>query len=58
VVTARPFDNPGLHASVGVKALKDTSNDHVPELYKGKSVTPEVSGIYSDTSADGRLACR
>jgi TonB-dependent receptor len=46
VVTARPFDNPGLHASVGVKALKDTSNDHVPELYKGKSVTPEVSGIY------------
>lgn len=55
VVTARPFDNPGLHASVGVKALKDTSNDHVPELYKGKSVTPEISGIYSDTSADGRF---
>ncbi|MYM21318.1 TonB-dependent receptor [Duganella sp. FT135W] len=55
VVSARPFDNPGLHASVGVKALKDTSNDHVPDLYKGKSVTPEVSGIYSDTSADGRF---
>ena len=55
VVTARPFDNPGMHASVGVKALKDTSNDHVVESFKGKSVTPEVSGIYSNTSADGRF---
>jgi outer membrane receptor protein involved in Fe transport len=55
VVTGRPFDNPGLHASVGLKAVKDTSNDHVPEAVKGKSVTPEVSGIYSNTSADGRF---
>jgi len=55
VVTGRPFDNPGLHSSVGVKAVKDTSNDHVPESMKGKSVTPEVSGIYSNTSEDGRF---
>jgi len=55
VVTGRPFDNPGLHASVGAKALKDTSNDHLPDAAKGKTVTPEISGIYSNTSADGRF---
>jgi TonB-dependent receptor len=55
VMTARPLDNPGLHASVGAKALKDTSNDHLPGMLKGDSVTPEVSGIYSNTSADGRF---
>jgi len=55
VITARPFDNPGLHSSVGIKAVNDTSNDHLPDLIKGKKVTPEVSGIYSNTSADGRF---
>jgi TonB-dependent receptor len=55
VGTGRPFDNPGMHSSVGVKAVKDTSNDHVADSMKGKSVTPEVSGIYSNTSADGRF---
>ncbi|WP_167761494.1 TonB-dependent receptor [Duganella callida] len=55
VITGRPFDNPGMHSSVGVKAVKDTSNDHVPGSLKGDSVTPEVSGIYSNTSADGRF---
>jgi TonB-dependent receptor len=55
VMTARPFDNPGLHASVGIKAVNDTSNDHLPDMLKGKKVTPEISGIYSNTSEDGRF---
>ncbi|NYE59420.1 TonB-dependent receptor [Duganella sp. 1224] len=55
VITGRPFDNPGMHSSVGIKAVKDTSNDHLPNDVKGKSVTPEISGIYSNTSADGRF---
>ncbi len=54
IMTARPFDNPGLHSSVGVKAVYDGSNDHLPEIDKlGKSLTPEISGIYSNTFADG-----
>ncbi|QJD90946.1 TonB-dependent receptor [Duganella dendranthematis] len=55
VMTARPLDNPGMRASIGAKAVKDTSNDHLPGMLKGDSVTPEVSGIYSNTSADGRF---
>ena len=55
VMTARPLDNPGMRASIGAKAVKDTSNDHLPGSLKGSSVTPEVSGIYSNTSADGRF---
>jgi TonB-dependent receptor len=55
VMTARPFDNPGLHASIGAKAVNDTSNQHLPDLIKGNSVTPEISGIYSNTSEDGKF---
>ena len=55
VMTARPLDTPGMRASIGAKALNDTSNDHLPGMLKGDSVTPEVSGIYSNTSADGRF---
>jgi TonB-dependent receptor len=55
VMTARPLDNPGMRASFGAKAVKDTSNDHLPSMHKGDSVTPEISGIYSNTSADGRF---
>ena len=54
IMTARPFDNPGLHSSVGVKAVYDTSNNHLPDEDKAKrSTTPELSGIYSNTFADG-----
>src|SRR5450830_403001 len=35
VMTARPFDNPGMHSSIGVKAVDDTSNEHLPSLLKG-----------------------
>ena len=55
VMTGRPLDNPGLHSSIGAKAVNDTSNDHLPGMLKGSSTTPEVSGIYSNTSADGRF---
>ncbi len=43
VNTARPFDNPGLNATVGVKAVSDTTNR------TGDDVTPEVSGLVSWT---------
>ncbi|SDH63866.1 TonB-dependent receptor [Duganella sp. OV458] len=55
VMTARPLDNPGMRASIGGKAVHDTSNNNVPEMHKGNKVTPEISGIYSNTSADGRF---
>src|SRR5690606_32432530 len=46
IKTARPLDNPGLKASVGVKAVMDSTNEI------GDDVTPEVSGIFSNTFAD------
>jgi len=55
VRTARPLNNPGLHASIGIKGVMDKSVDNIPESYPGKSVTPEVSAIFSNTWADGRL---
>jgi len=55
VKTARALDNPGLHASVGVKGVMDQSVDNLPRSFRGKSITPEVSGIFSNTFADGRF---
>ncbi|TWI63460.1 TonB-dependent receptor [Pseudoduganella lurida] len=53
IMTARPLDI-GKQASVGVKAVYDTSNDNLPQEDKAKhSYTPEISGIYSTTWADG-----
>lgn len=46
ILTNRPLDNPGLNASLGVKGVVDQSTD------EGADVTPEVSGIYSQTFAD------
>ncbi len=43
VKTTRPLDNPGFNASIGAKALSDTTNE------KGSDVTPEVSGLVSWT---------
>jgi len=55
VMTARPFDKPGTWSSIGVKAVHDTTNSNLPGDVKAKnSTTPEFSGIYSTTSADGR----
>ena len=50
--TARPLEQHGRVASFGVKIDKDQSNERLPGDDKGKSVTPEISGIYSDTFAD------
>ncbi|WP_046658123.1 TonB-dependent receptor [Lysobacter capsici] len=55
IKTARPLDNPGLHANAGIKGIWDGSDDDLPGAYKGDSVTPDVSGIFSNTSADGRF---
>ena len=46
VKTARPFDNDGMVANVGVKAVNDTTNR------TGDDVTPEVSGIFSYANDD------
>lgn len=46
--TARPFDHNGLRASAQVKGTDDTSRS-------GFHVTPEVSGLISDTFADDRI---
>ncbi|MDC8770181.1 TonB-dependent receptor [Roseateles albus] len=55
IKTARPLDNPGLRASLGVKGVHDTSNGRLPDPLQGSEVTPEVSGIYSNTFADGKF---
>jgi len=55
IKTARPLDNPGLRASVGVKGMMDRSVNNLPHTYPGKSITPEISGIFSNTFADGRF---
>ncbi|WP_229262338.1 TonB-dependent receptor [Duganella guangzhouensis] len=53
VMTAKPFDRPGLHASIGAKGVYDTSNDNLPrDIQASNSLTPEVSGIYSNTFAN------
>jgi TonB-dependent receptor len=47
--TPRPFDRPGLRGSVSVKGVYDLSQN-------GKNdITPEVSGILSDTFADDKV---
>jgi TonB-dependent receptor len=47
--TPRPFDKPGLRGSLSARGVVDTSQNG------GKDVTPEVSGIFSDTFADDRI---
>lgn len=49
IKTARPLDRAGFHGSIGVKGVYDTSR------FEGKGITPEVSGILSDTFADNRI---
>lgn len=49
ITTAKPLSNPGLHASIGAKAVHDTSNE------TGDDVTPELSGIYSNTFNDDKF---
>lgn len=46
IITGKPLDNPGMHASVGAKAIMDTSNR------VGDDITPELSGLFSWTDED------
>lgn len=55
IKTARPLDNPGLHTSLGVKGVFDTSADNLPNDLQGDSITPEVSGIFSNTFGDDKF---
>lgn len=49
VQTAKPFNYDGFKAVASVKGVIDTSVD------KGDSVTPELSGMISNTFMDGKL---
>lgn len=53
--TTRPLDAPGLRTSFGVKGVFDESADNLPDHLQGDSVTPEISGIFSNTFADDRV---
>lgn len=48
IKTAKPLDTPGLKASIGGKGVFDQSRED-------GSVTPEISGIYSQTFADDKF---
>src|SRR3954452_15663744 len=49
ILTPRPLDRPGMRGSLSARAVLDTSqNGH-------NDITPEFSGIFSDTFADDRL---
>ncbi|UJB20554.1 MULTISPECIES: TonB-dependent receptor [Lysobacter] len=55
IKTARPLDNPGMHANAGIKGIWDGSDDDLPGGLRGSSVTPDASGIFSNTFGDGRF---
>jgi len=56
VMTARPLERNGQQASIGIKGVHDTSASNLPDdVKRGDKVTPEVSGIYSTASADGKF---
>ena len=49
IKTARPLDRLGFKGSVGIKGVYDTAS------LGGHKITPEISGIISDTFADDRI---
>ena len=49
ITTARPFDYGSMRAALQVKATDDTSSK------VGPSVTPEISGLFSNTFLDGKI---
>ncbi|WP_438864712.1 TonB-dependent receptor [Neptunicella sp.] len=48
ILTAKPLNNPGQHTVVSAQVLNDTSTNE-------GGATPELSGIYSNTSDDGKF---
>lgn len=49
ILTPRPLDRPGMRGSISARGVLDTSRNG------GNVITPEVSGIFSDTFADNRV---
>jgi TonB-dependent receptor len=49
VKTARPLDVRERIASIGIKANYDQSVSRLPDEIAGDKVTPEISGLYSDS---------
>ena len=49
IITPRPLNRPGFQGSVAAKAVLDTSR------FSGTKLTPELSGIISNTFADGKF---
>src|SRR3546814_947480 len=54
IKTARPLDNPGFLANVGVKGVHDTTASNLPDSMQGDDLTGEISGIFKI----GRASCR
>jgi TonB-dependent receptor len=48
IKTPRPLDRPGLHGSIAAKGVYD-------HTFEGTNITPEVSGIISNTFADEKV---
>ncbi len=55
IITARPFDNPGTHSAIDIKGMENKSAENEPAPLQFAKITPEVSGIYSTTSDDGKF---
>jgi TonB-dependent receptor len=55
VRTARPLEIGEPLANIGFKAVHDSSARNLPQSYPGAIVTPELSGIFSQTWADGKF---
>lgn len=53
IKTARPLDLKERVAAFSIKGNYDDSNKRLPSPFQGSSVTPELSGIYSETFNDG-----
>lgn len=54
IKTARPLESSPV-ANVGFKAVNDTSNGNLPKSLQGDDFTGEISGIFSQTYADGKF---
>jgi TonB-dependent receptor len=52
--TTRPLES-GPLANIGIKTVFDTSNGNLPDSLQGDDFTPELSGIFSRTFADGKF---
>ena len=54
IKTARPLDATPV-ANIGMKLVNDTSNGNLPDSLQGSDFTGEMSGIFSQTYADGKF---